>query len=247
MEEVQQDHQYRLFLRLFMSEDILDVKTTNDSSITNIDEVLSRKPKLKRFVGYKDAITNPVFVDKGEQGFVFRFKHNERDLCLKLFYDYEDPRPYHEKTIALISPIGLESRAFARLCDLHENGHWAVQCHGWMCLTDSQLQQLREASGRVRNNWRWHKARWGIVKDFIADEPPSCQDERFRLIISNFSVPKRGQILPRDVKKENYRGELIVDLGSTVTFPFCRYFARQTDLDKFFEYLDQFGLPAWDR
>ncbi|KAB8261244.1 kinetochore Sim4 complex subunit FTA2-domain-containing protein [Aspergillus pseudonomiae] len=209
MEEVQQDHQYHLFLRLFI------------------------KPKLKRFVGYKDAITNPVFVDKGEQGFVFRFKHNERDLCLKLFYDYEDPRPYHEKTIALISPIGLESRAFARLCDLH--GKWPLG------------SALREASGRVRNNWRWHKVRWGIVKDFIADEPPSCQDERFRLIISNFSVPKRGQILPRDVKKENYRGELIVDLGSTVTFPFYRYFARQTDLDKFFEALDQFGLPAWDR
>lgn len=84
------------------------------------------------------------------------------------------------------------------------------------------------------------------MKDFIADKPPSRQDEQFQNILSKFCIPKRGGILPDDVKKENYRGDRIVDLGSTITFPFYRRYAQAEDLDRFFKELDQYELPEWD-
>ncbi|RAQ59355.1 hypothetical protein COH20_005840 [Aspergillus flavus] len=250
MAEVQQDEQdpqYQFFLYLFLSEEALEVQVTNDSSITNVDEVVRQDPMLERFVGYKDDITKPRFIDMGRQGFVFRFKYREQDLCLKVFYPYKAPYNVHKEVEAFISPFGCESRAFARLCDLRENGHWAVRCHGWMYLKDSQLQQLRRVCGRrVGNDPYWDNARWAIVKDFIADKPPSRQDEQFQNILSKFCIPKRGGILPDDVKKENYRGDRIVDLGSTITFPFYRRYAQAEDLDRFFKELDQYELPEWD-
>ncbi|KAK6832032.1 hypothetical protein RU639_002929 [Aspergillus parasiticus] len=116
-----------------------------------------------------------------------------------------------------------------------------------MYLTDSQLQQLRRVCGRrVGNDPYWDNARWAIVKDLIADKPPSRQDEQFQNILSNFCIPKRGGILPDDVKKENYRGDRIVDLGSTITFPFYRRYAQADDLDRFFKELDLYELPEWD-
>ena len=162
------------------------------------------------------------------------------------FYEYK--AIYHDKEIeAYISPFGCESRTFARLCDLHKNGQWAVRCHGWMCLTDSQVQQLWKVSGPVRADPRWDRARWVIVKDFIAGEPPSREDENFQHVISNFRIPKCGGILPRDVKRGNYRGNLIVDLGSTVTFPFYRRYAHWSELDEFFNSIDTYRLPDWDK
>ncbi|KAE8155490.1 kinetochore Sim4 complex subunit FTA2-domain-containing protein [Aspergillus tamarii] len=246
MGEAQQDEEYKFLLAHFLSEEILDVDLTSDSSITNINEVIEQDPVFKRFVGYKDGIIEPEFIGNGQQGFVFRFKHNQRDLCLKLFYEYK--AVYDDKEIAsYISPFGCESRTFARLCDLHQNGQWAVRCHGWMYLTDSQLQQLRKVSGPVRGDSRWYRARWAIVKDFIADEPPSREDENFQRVISNFCIPKCGDILPRDIKKGNYRGELIVDLGSTVTFPFYRRYASGKEFDEFFDSLDADRLPGWEK
>ncbi|KAE8152173.1 kinetochore Sim4 complex subunit FTA2-domain-containing protein [Aspergillus avenaceus] len=243
MQEVQQDEHYKLLLNLFLSEETLDVDFTSDSSITNLDEVVEQYPMLKRFVGHKDKITKPKLIGNGQQGFVFKFKHNERDLCLKLFYEFKGVYDDEEVT-SYISPFGCESRAFARLCDLHQNGQWAVRCHGWMYLTDSQLQQLWEVS---RPDPRWHGARWAIVKDFIAEEPPSREDENFQNVMAKFHIPKCGRILPRDVKKENYRGDLIVDLGSTVTFPFYRRYARWTEHIAFFQDLDTERIPEWDQ
>lgn len=83
MEEVQQDKQYKFLLGHFLSEEILDVDFTSDS-ITNVNEVVKQDPILKRFIGYKDEIIGAEFIGNGQQGFVFKFKHNERDLCLKL-------------------------------------------------------------------------------------------------------------------------------------------------------------------
>ncbi|KAK6831875.1 hypothetical protein RU639_002930 [Aspergillus parasiticus] len=100
MAEVQQDEQdpqYQLFLRLFLSEEALDVKVTSDSSITNVDEVVRQDPMLKRFVGYKDDITKPRFIDMGRQGFVFRFNYREQDLCLKVFYPYKHHTKFTKK------------------------------------------------------------------------------------------------------------------------------------------------------
>ncbi|OGM48145.1 hypothetical protein ABOM_002936 [Aspergillus bombycis] len=165
-----------LLCSLFLSEDILNMEATCDpSSVANVDEVVQRAyPKLKRFIGYKGKISKPKYMGKGEQGFVFRFKHKGRYLCLKL------------------------------------------------------LEQLREASGRERSDPRWSHIYWAVVKDFIPDEPPSSAGlEQLQNIVATFNIPKYGNILPRDVKKENYRAQRMVDLGSTIAFPFYRRYASE--------------------
>ncbi|KAF7588923.1 hypothetical protein BBP40_005001 [Aspergillus hancockii] len=141
-----------------ISEETLDVEATRDpSSATSIDEAQYRHPKLERFVGSGDEIGTPKYIGQGEQGIVLEFKRDDKYLCLKLFWNYKDPsndlHPHGEKTL---SPFGCESRAFAHLCDLHQNGYWA-------------RTQLQLASGRERYDPRWNEARWAIVKGFVAD------------------------------------------------------------------------------
>lgn len=92
MENHKQAQPYELLVDLFLSEESLDVTTTRDSSIINIKEVVRRSPGLKRFVGHADEFVKPVFVDKGKQGFVFRFEHNKQDLCLKLVGSLNIPK-----------------------------------------------------------------------------------------------------------------------------------------------------------
>lgn len=84
MENYKQAQPYELLVDLILSKESLDVTTTRDSSIINIKEVVRRSPRLKRFAGHADDFVKPLFIDKGQQGFVFRFEHNKRDLCLKL-------------------------------------------------------------------------------------------------------------------------------------------------------------------
>lgn len=178
--------------------------------------------------------------------FIILIKHTQTDDVSIQFYDYQAPYTVQERTLAFICPFACESRAFARLCDLQENGHWAVQCHGWVYLTESQLQQLQRVSGRERHDPNWNNARWAIVKDFIAEDPLSRQDEGFQQIVSNFAIPRRGRLMPQDVKKANYRGSLIVDLGSTFTFPFYRSYASLYGFNAVYKSLDEYGLPDWD-
>ncbi|PLB47663.1 hypothetical protein P170DRAFT_447593 [Aspergillus steynii IBT 23096] len=202
---------------------------------------------FQRFTGYKDEISKPQYIGKGEQGFVFRFEHKGRDLCMKLFFKYEHVERVHENTAHMLSPFGSECRAFARLCDLHENGNWAVQYHGWMFLNDRQLHQLRKVSGRQKRNPHWEYIRWAVVKDFITEKPPTSMDvERLQDIASTFNIPKRGNILPRDVKRENYGGQRMVDLGCTLTYPFFRRYASEFERNGFFQCLENHGLTMWD-
>lgn len=84
MENGKQAQPYQLLVDLFLSEESLDVTTTRDSSIINVKAVVRRSPRLRRFAGYADEFVQPVFINKGQQGFIFWFEHNKRDLCLKL-------------------------------------------------------------------------------------------------------------------------------------------------------------------
>lgn len=52
--------------------------------------------------------------------------------------------------------------------------------------------------------------------------------------------------MPQDVKKENYRGSLIVDLRSTLTFPFYRAYASLYEFNAFYRSLDEYGIPQWE-
>ncbi|KAE8353203.1 hypothetical protein BDV28DRAFT_133534 [Aspergillus coremiiformis] len=172
------------YCALCLSTETLDVETTSDSlPPDDVETIVKRSPMLKRFVGYKEEISEPIFIGEGKQGAVFRFKFEGKDQCLKLFWKHEYPGQLGEKAKKLVSPFGCESRAFARLCER---------------------------------------------------------------IIQNFQIAKRARIIPGDIEKRNYRGTYLVDLGSTVTFPFYRTFARERSFTDFYEDLKNYPLYDWD-
>ncbi|KAE8148637.1 kinetochore Sim4 complex subunit FTA2-domain-containing protein [Aspergillus avenaceus] len=222
------------YLNLCVSEDILNV---DEHESLPVD---SDYPLLKRFAGYQDDISQPEFINSGTQGCVFRFKYNGHDLCLKVFRNWEYPRSLHDampfnvsrKTQRLLTPFARECRAFARLCDLQQNGTWAVRCHGWMYLSDNQIAPLKKISMKLRRDPEWVNARWAIVKDFLPGPPTSAD---LPAIFSNFDIAKKARILPGDAFAKNYRGPFIVDLGSSATFPFPRHFASQYSFDRFYK------------
>lgn len=109
-----------------------------------------------------------------------------------------------------ISPLACESRAYARLDSLNENGTWAARCYGWMRLSDTQFKML----GDVVDTY--DLSRWVVVKEYI---PTSTHPCHIQMILTNFQIPKKARILPQDVRIENYRGSKIVDLSSTLTAP----------------------------
>lgn len=122
-----------------------------------------------------------------------------------------------ETTQKLFSPFVRECRAFGRLCDMHQNGSWAVKCHGWMYLNDTQLASLKAVYnntnidiGNITINSNNNRSllsvctRWALVKDFIpnetcpADIPTICHNPKI--------IPKQAWILPDDIEPRNYRG-----------------------------------------
>nr|KMM66039.1 hypothetical protein CPAG_02379 [Coccidioides posadasii RMSCC 3488] len=58
---------------------------------------------------------------------------------------------------AYTRPIAHESRAFARLDSIGENGTWAVNCHGWMKLSDKEFKRLQKYDSLTR---------WAVVEDY---------------------------------------------------------------------------------
>lgn len=120
-----------------------------------------------------------------------------------VFYPYDQAR--------YTTPLAYESRAFARLESQNENGTWAVECHGWMKLSDMQFNTI----GNVVDTLCL--SRWVIVKEYM---PMPTDHSHIRTIFTNFDIPKAARIWPGDdIRIENYRGSKIVDLSSTVTFP----------------------------
>lgn len=131
-------------------------------------------------------------------------------------------------------PFVNECRAFARLHDLGYDGLWAVKCYGWTELTDSQLQKCYELANLTGK----HCTRLAIVKDFIAEEN---HPEHIPEICRRFEIAKSAQILPRDIDKRNYKGRLIVDLGSSMTSPLY----KQVQFDWFYERCEGIVANWW--
>lgn len=68
------------FIGIFLSQEVLDAEDTRE----HWPETFPRKPMLKRFVGHQDEILQPDYVGHGDQGVIFKFKRQGRDLCLKV-------------------------------------------------------------------------------------------------------------------------------------------------------------------
>ncbi|EFW13289.1 hypothetical protein D8B26_005421 [Coccidioides posadasii str. Silveira] len=77
---------------------------------------------------------------------------------LEEFRDWAYKRtPLSTRQQAYTRPIAHESRAFARLDSIGENGTWAVNCHGWMKLSDKEFKRLQKYDSLTR---------WAVVKDY---------------------------------------------------------------------------------
>ena len=110
-----------------------------------------------------------------------------------------------------MTPLANESRAFARLDSQNENGTWAVECYGWMKLSETQFNTIRNVV-----NTRG-LSRWVIVKEYL---PMPTNHSHIHTVFTNFKIPKAARIWPgEDLRIENYRGSKIVDLSSTTTCP----------------------------
>ncbi|PTU17060.1 hypothetical protein P175DRAFT_0536263 [Aspergillus ochraceoroseus IBT 24754] len=190
----------------------------------------------KRFAGHITDDLKFTYVGKDAQGAVFRFHWEEKDLCMKVFKSAEIPGPYRPIDKAMVTPFVSECRAFARLCDLHKNGKWAVKCHGWLELDEPLKKRILEPRGLKVDDF----GRRVIVKDFIKDE--GLRSEDFELIMSNFEIAKSAMILPHDTEKRNYRKSFLLDWGSSVTFPIPTAFGTNRSFEMYYEDLSKHGL-----
>lgn len=93
---------------------------------------------------------------------------------------------------------------------MNKNDTWAIRCHGWMHLSNSQFKQIN----RVVKIGSY--SRWVIVKKYA---PSPTRPSHIQAIFDNFSIPKEARMIPGDVRVENYRGSQLVDLGQTQTYP----------------------------
>ena len=128
------------------------------------------------------------------------------------FKKWKQPGPVYSlyEQALYTSPFAHESRAFARLESINENGTWAAGCYGWMRLTDAQLETITLVVS-IRD-----LSRWVIVKEYCAE---ATNASHILDIGANFEIAKTARIWPRDIRIENYRGSRIVDLSNALTYP----------------------------
>lgn len=129
------------------------------------------------------------------------------------------------------SPLADEARGFARLCDVGQNGTWAVRCHGWMKLTDEQFHVLKVKSARGPL-LEWECTLWAIIKDY---EAQPVRPEHVPRILERIEIAKDALLIPGDVAARNFRNGLLVDLGGTKTFPLGRRFWSAKVYNRFYE------------
>ena len=103
-----------------------------------------------------------------------------------------------------------ECRAFARLWGKGKNGTLAVGCHGWTKLAPEQLHSIR----RIINTDE--VTPWAIIKDLVTTD---LSPEHIPSIIKNFDIAYDGLMVLNDVRPENYKGTLLLDLGASRIWP----------------------------
>lgn len=85
-----------------------------------------------------------------------------------------------------------------------------MRCYGWMKLTDEHFKVLGTVIGTSG------LSRWAVVKEYI---PIPTDPSHIQTIFESFKIAEEAEIMPQDVRIENYRGSKIVDLSSTLTAP----------------------------
>ncbi|EER45402.1 conserved hypothetical protein [Histoplasma capsulatum H143] len=185
------------------------------------------KPQLRRFIHHDKPIKRLGFLGAGAESCVYHIECEGKSYALKLarhwpYYDTDFPNRIKAHERILMAPFVHEARAFARLDSVDENGTWAVKCHGWIKLNDSQFKEL--------GNKHQIFCRWAIIKDMIPDEISMSDIPEVR---RKMQIARKALLWPGDVKPENYRGSFIVDLGNTITYPEIRRSGRIQDAGRY--------------
>ncbi|KAK2758265.1 hypothetical protein FQN54_004110 [Arachnomyces sp. PD_36] len=195
------------------------------------------KPRLRRFVHWDKPILYLELLGTGGEGQVFRVKIEGKIYVLKIFHEWHYVgMPLPEKLQQFTSPFAHEARAFARLDCIGENGTWAVKCHGWMRLTYDHLLPIdRHCPPDIVS--------WAIVKDYI---PETVQLTDVPEIRRKMEIAYRASIFPIDILPRNYRGSFLVDLGSSMTWPYIRkLWGSDRAFDIEFERVDNL-VSSWE-
>ncbi|KAI9741259.1 MAG: hypothetical protein M1834_002975 [Cirrosporium novae-zelandiae] len=180
-------------------------------------------PKLRRFLHYDKEITSIEYLGHGEQGIVFAAIFEGKKYALKVFKNtyYLSYWQVDTGKIYGLTPFVNECRAFARLDDLHENGDWAVECYGWMKLTDEQFTIVKKLvyvdnDPDLDSKDTVNLTRWAIVKRYM---PELTRITDLPHIIETLEIAKCARMHDEDPSPDNYRGSRLVDLGCVKTWP----------------------------
>ncbi|KAL8722932.1 MAG: hypothetical protein Q9181_007394 [Wetmoreana brouardii] len=124
-------------------------------------------------------------------------------------------------------PFYIKCRAYGRLVDAKLSGKIAVHCHGYMMLPASYEDELKRDFGA--GDWRRPNKEYrkpisrrqslrAIVKDLILEDREwTPKDVRKRL--GDLKKMRMKGVFPKDIKKENYVGGLLVDFSIAFTEP----------------------------
>lgn len=173
----------------------------------------SQELRLKQFNPEAKDVQIKKVVGRGQQGVVFSVQIEGQVYAVKVFQKpcREGPESLsRQDRLTYLWPFANECRAFARLHQSSLNGIVAVKCHGWMRLSDEQLQRAQYLS-KDDNLCRWSIVKDLIVADTVVEDRPS--------ILHNIDRLYEERILVQDPRPDNFKGKYLVDLGSTRTYP----------------------------
>ncbi|KAL9607372.1 MAG: hypothetical protein Q9167_007712 [Letrouitia subvulpina] len=174
--------------------------------------IASKVYALKIFNFYTDAQAMEGLEDS-EMG--------DLDLDLDTFHFHSDP-------------FYSECRAYGKLIETNLNGRVAVRCHGYTTITAKEVHQLAE---------RFQIEEWQLDEGIV--EPIDSQDQPYRAVVKDLirddvklttrianrmkrdlSAMQKHHIWPYDIKLDNYRAGLLIDLSTAITRP--HYWLRVT-------------------
>lgn len=200
-------------------------------------------------------------IGQGAHGKVFKVQIDGKILALKVFNlqfvdaawltaDEEEWDKVDEELLtAQWHPFHAECRAYARLKEAKKE-HLAVRCHGYLCLTEGQKQELKDrfAIGSWWNDETYDLDRpdaalqlefqqesrrplRAIVKDFIHGDVPFSPQHASGMIRDLHQLHRCG-IVVWDLKEDAYLDGKLVDFSKAVVVPHMMFDKRlRIDLD----------------